>query len=188
MIHYVPFAGTCTAWRQLLLGNQTWWRAWCDHRWCASTELLACDSGNTSHEHLLLNDDWQQYALTRGLHIPWRYKPVNPRRLLYCVGRQVLTLQLQLTAVTCMQLVSVTSLSWLTNLATNIKEFKLTGQKIQDGWDRRGHPPAVLVEGDWALLTCTPGRAGPSGGRDRLQLIKLKSSSKTQKQQAWPLC
>ena len=60
--------------------------------------------------------------------------------------------------------------------------------KIQDGWDRRGHPPAVLVEGDWALLTCTPGRAGPSGGRDRLQLIKLKSATETQKQQAWPLC
>ena len=33
----------------------------------------------------------------------------------------------------------------------------------------------MLVEGGWALLTCTPGRAGPSGGRDRLQLIKLKT-------------
>ena len=43
----------------------------------------------------------------------------------------------------------------------------------QDGWDRRGRPPAVLVEGDWALLTCTPGREGPTGGRDRLQLVKL---------------
>ncbi len=36
MIRYIPFAGTCTAWRQILLGNQTWWQAWCDHRWCAS--------------------------------------------------------------------------------------------------------------------------------------------------------
>lgn len=47
------------------------------------------------------------------------------------------------------------------------------GQCLQDGWTRRGHPPAVLVEGDWALLTCTPDREGPTGGRDRLQLIKL---------------
>ncbi|DBA91602.1 TPA: hypothetical protein ACH3X1_003213 [Trebouxia sp. C0004] len=131
---------TCTAWRQLLLGNQTWWRTWCDHRWCASTELLARGSNKTSLEHPVLNDDWQQYALTRGLHIPWRYKPVKPSRLLYCVGRQ-------------------------------------------DGWDRRGHPPPVLVEGDWALLTCTPGRAGPSGGRDRLLLIKLKSPTKAKTQQ-----
>ena len=44
---------------------------------------------------------------------------------------------------------------------------------LQDGWSRRGHPPAVVVEGDWALLTCTPDREGPTGGRDRLQLIKL---------------
>lgn len=44
---------------------------------------------------------------------------------------------------------------------------------MQDGWDRRGRPPAVLVEGNWALLTCTPGREGPTGGRDRLQLVKL---------------
>lgn len=102
MIQYIPFAGTCTAWRQLLLGNQTWWRAWCDHRWCASTELLACSSSKPSP---VLNDDWQQYALTRGLHIPWRYKRVNPRRLLYCVGRQVLMLWLQLTTDTCIQLV-----------------------------------------------------------------------------------
>jgi len=138
VIRYIPFAGTCTAWRQILLGNQTWWQAWCDHRWCASelnfvylhaitrsasaaqlehtligthyvaiagTELLACGSNNTSPEHSVLNDDWQQYALTRGLHIPWRYKPVNPKRLLYCVGRQVSTLWLQLTTHTCTQLV-----------------------------------------------------------------------------------
>ncbi|KAL3150857.1 hypothetical protein ABBQ32_000610 [Trebouxia sp. C0010 RCD-2024] len=43
----------------------------------------------------------------------------------------------------------------------------------QDGWSRRGRPPAVLVEGTWALLTCTPDREGPTGGRDRLQLVKL---------------
>lgn len=57
---------------------------------------------------------------------------------------------------------------------------------LQDGWTRRGHPPAVLVEGDWALLTCTPDREGPTGGRDRLQLIKLDTMLRTkEKQVCW---
>ena len=54
---------------------------------------------------------------------------------------------------------------------------------LQDGWTRRGHPPAVLVEGDWALLTCTPDREGPTGGRDRLQLIKLDTMCRTREKQ-----
>lgn len=47
---------------------------------------------------------------------------------------------------------------------------------VQDGWDRRNNAPAVIVEGDWALLTCTPRQSGPSGGRDRLQLRQIRET------------
>lgn len=57
---------------------------------------------------------------------------------------------------------------------------------LQVGWTRKGHPPAVLVEGEWALLTCTPDREGPTGGRDRLQLVKLAMLHGEKEKQACP--
>lgn len=75
--------GTCTSWRQTLLGNQSWWHAWYDRQWSNHKTLLG--SGNIEEG----DNDWQQLALTKGLHIPWRYKPVISKRLLYCMGRQV---------------------------------------------------------------------------------------------------
>lgn len=127
---------TCSSWRQLLQANQDWWHVWHERRWPHPETRGSAQAQDPP-------GGWQQRTLTRGLHVPWRFKPVTSESLLhYGVGGQ-------------------------------------------DGWSRRGHPPAVLVEGNWALLTCTPDREGPTGGRDRLQLIKLAALRRQDKQKTW---
>ena len=43
----------------------------------------------------------------------------------------------------------------------------------QEGWERHQSLAPVLIRGAWALLTCRSRGAGPSGGTDRLCLVKL---------------
>lgn len=81
----VGFTGTCSAWRHVLQANQDWWQAWYQRR-CPHFGAKI----DPTHQDAVPPGGWQQRTLTRGLHMPWRFKPVTSRRLLYYgLGRQV---------------------------------------------------------------------------------------------------
>ena len=162
--------------------NQDWWHAWYQRRWPHSPPRIGANSQSldVAPPGAAPPGGWQQSTLTRGLHMPWRFKPVISRRLLYYgLGRQVL----QSHDVAERQLWANLACSTPAGLCVHFFGQFCMGNCLQDGWTRRGHPPAVLVEGDWALLTCTPDREGPTGGRDRLQLIKLDTLHRTKENQ-----
>eukprot|EP00891_Asterochloris_glomerata_P004289 jgi/Astpho2/4289/fgenesh1_pg.00064_%23_74_t len=50
----------------------------------------------------------------------------------------------------------------------------------QGGWERHQSLAPVLIQGSWALLTCKCRSAGPSGGSDRLCLVKLPTGASEQ--------
>ena len=51
---------------------------------------------------------------------------------------------------------------------------------LQGGWERHQSLAPVLIQGSWALLTCKCRSLGPSGGSDRLCLVKLPTSPSEQ--------
>ncbi len=51
---------------------------------------------------------------------------------------------------------------------------------LQGGWERHQSLAPVLIQGSWALLTCKCRSAGPSGGSDRLCLVKLPTGASEQ--------
>ena len=76
---------------------------------------------------------------------------------------------------------------WLAGYATHSApvehsalHFVSASVHLQGGWERHQSLAPVLIQGSWALLTCKCRSAGPSGGSDRLCLVKLPTGSSEQ--------
>ena len=83
------FAGACASWRRALWHDENWWHAYHDRRWPQNIPSSALPVPRNARNRSAAPTGWQHTSLTHGLHMSWRYKPIDTKQLHHHIERQV---------------------------------------------------------------------------------------------------